>query len=172
MTKRSPWSSQHEPASPSGQDLPIHLKSARVPQLTETMRLRLLTHSSQTAAHQRCAIPPAISFPGKGSGFAAVGTSPSAHHGFIRGAIDLQSPESSIQHHSPVCGPTAVPCSCEYKQRHEENVRTDHAGTILSLPSSCRESRKHRLSLPHTQPCSFPQSCPTHPTPNFPAWSR
>ena len=47
-------------------------------------------------------------------------TSPSAHHGFIRGAIALHTPASSGQHRSPVHGPIAGPCPYAYEQVHEE----------------------------------------------------
>ena len=47
-------------------------------------------------------------------------TSPSAHQGFIRGAIALHSLSSSGQHRSPDCGPTAVPRPYKFEQEHEE----------------------------------------------------
>ena len=52
--------------------------------------------------------------------------SPSAHQGFIRGAIALTL-NSSGQHRSPVCDPIAGPRPCEYEQEHEEPQGTAHA---------------------------------------------
>ena len=65
MTGKSPWPSQHELASLSGQDLPFHLKSAWVPKLTDTMNFT--AHPNQQLV---IAVPssPAISIPRQGSG--------------------------------------------------------------------------------------------------------
>ena len=56
-----------------------------------------------------------------------MGTSPSAHQGFIRGAMALHNRSSSGQHRFPDCGPTAVPRSYKYEQEHEERGGTAHA---------------------------------------------
>ena len=62
---------------------------------------------------------------------------PSAHQGFIRGAIALHNLSSSGQHRSPDCGPTAVPRPYneqEYEERGEtgQAVRNDPFSTQLA----------------------------------------
>ena len=78
--------------------------------------------------------------------FAAVGTSSPAHQGFIRGAIALQTPASSGQHRSPVCGPIAGPCQYAYEQVHEESQGTDHAvwydPFLTQSPAATREEKR------------------------------
>ena len=92
-----------------------------------------------------------------------------------------QGCDSPPQHRSPVRGRTAVPCPYEYEQHHEKKRMNRSRCVVrssLDPVPSCRESRENLLLLqgtpeqPYPTPCSFPQSCPSHPTPNFPAWSR
>ena len=115
------WPSQHEFATLPGQDLQFHLKSAEVPKITETMSLgspRSPNSGSSSLCHPACEDLPRQRFR-----FAAVWTAPSAHQGFIRGAIALHKLASSVQHRSPDCGPTAVPRPYAYEQEHEESGR-------------------------------------------------
>ena len=144
---------QHEPASL--QDLPFHLKSARIPRLTESMSFAS-PHSPNSGSSSPRHPTREFLFLYRFR-FAAVGTSPSAHHGFIRGAIALHSLESSGQHRPQLCGPAAVPCPYECEQRHEESGGTDHAvrcDPFLtqspaargadSTPSPCRAPRNNQ----------------------------
>ena len=114
----------------------------------------------QTAVHHRCAIPHAETFPDRRFRFAAVGTSPSTHHGFHGRAIALHNRVSSGQHRFPDCGPTAVPRPHANEQEHEESGRDRpccRKKTFLNPISSCS---------------SFLQRCPTNPIPNFSARSK
>ena len=64
------------------------------------------------------------------------GGTPSAHQGFIRGAMALHTPASSGKHRFPECGPTAGPCPYEYEQVHKESQGPPTlCGTTPSLPS-------------------------------------
>ena len=92
-----------------------------------------------------------------------MGTSPSAHQGF-RGAIALQSPESSDQHRSPVCGPIAA-----LPIRVRARTRRKWRGTIPSLQYAI--SLEGTLEKPNPRSCSLPLWCPANPTPNFPTGS-
>ena len=146
------WPRQHEPASEERTGTKAHRHN----------ELHLPTLSKQVLI---IAVP---SHPRRPS-FAAVGTSPSAHHGFIRGAIALHTPASSGQHRFPVCGPIAGPCrKCTSKNTKKVRVSTTLCGTIpsfLSLqlqreptihPSPARHSGKK--TNPRT--CCFPRWCP------------
>ena len=79
--------------------------------------------------------------------------------------ISLQSPASSDQHRSQVCGPTAVPCPYEYEQRHEASGRTDHAvWHDLSFTQSPAAKRADSTS----SPCKAPRNNHTPDLSAFP----
>ena len=65
MTRMSPWPRQHKCPSPSGQDRRLHLKTAELPRLTETMSLAS-PYSPNRGSSSQC--QPTHEFhPGKGS---------------------------------------------------------------------------------------------------------
>ena len=101
-----------------GKDLPFHLKGAWVPKLTGTMSSVSL-RSPNSGSSSRCQ-PTHDLHPRQIFRFTAVGTFPSAHHGFIRGAIALHTLASSGHHRSPIHGPIAGPRPYAYEQVHEE----------------------------------------------------
>ena len=109
--------------------------------------VRLCAESTpQTAAHQ--CHPTRDFHPRYRFRFAAAGTSPSAHHGFIRDAIALHTQASSGQHRSPVRGPIVGPRPYANEQVHEESQGPDHAvwyDPFLYRVSYCSEGRKKIL---------------------------
>ena len=102
--------------------------------------------------------------------FAAVGKSPSAHHGFIRGAIALHTPTNSGQHRSPVCGLIARPCPYAYEQEHEELQGTAHA--VWYDPLFTQPPVVSRREQPYPGPFCFLQFGPAQSVPNYYAWPR
>ena len=114
----------------TAQDRRLHLKTAEPPRLTETMSL-----ASPDSPNR-----------GSSSRFAAVGTSPSAHQGFIRGVMALHTPSSNGQHRRPVCGPISGPCPYEYEQVHKESQGTAHAvwydPFLTQSPVTSREEKR------------------------------
>ena len=159
----SQWPRQHELASPSRQDLPFHLKGARVPKLTETMSFAS-PRSPNSGPSSQCQSTRDFHLP-KRFRSAAVGTSPSA---FIRGAVALHNLTSSGQHRSPVCGPTAGPCPYAHEQEHEENEGTDHAvccDPLLTQSAAAHKTGKSSHSgttKPPTSQFSPPVSRPSY----------
>ena len=106
----------------------------------ETMSFGSL-HSPNSGSLSLCA----KTVPGKGSGW-----QPSAHLGFIRGAIGLHTPASSGQQRPPVCDPTAGP-----RDRPRCEVRScpysEHSGKTrprLFSFTHYRPPHLHRKSLP------------------------
>ena len=95
-------------------------------------------HSS-SQCHHTCDLEP----PWK-SKFAAGGTSPSAHHGDIRGARALHTLEESEKHPRPVCGPIAGPCPYEYEHWRPDQEHTAHAvrWQLTHEPATPRAARK------------------------------
>ena len=89
---------------------------------------------------------------------------PSAHQGFIRGAIALHTPASSGQHRSPVRGPSAGPRPYAYEQDHKELQETAHAvwyDPLLSQsPATAREEKDSSLEGHHEQPYPRPNCFP------------
>ena len=173
MTKRSPWSSQHESASLSGEDSPFHLKRARVPKLIETMSF----DSSRAPNSGSLSLCQATreNRPDKGSDLQQLAKHPSAHQGFIRGATALHKPVSSDQHRSPVCGLIAVPCPYADEQEHAESGGTDHAVWYDPFFTQSHEARREEKNVsspqgtpekPKSRPICFLHQCPPQPTSN------
>ena len=105
-------------------------------------------HSPNSGSSSRCQ-PTHDRHPRKRLRFAAVGTSSSAHHGFIRGAMALHTPGSIGQHRSPVRGLMAGPRPYAYEQVHEEPQGTDHTVCydhfFSQSPAASREEKDSLL---------------------------
>ena len=79
-----------------------------------------------------------------------MGTSTSAHHGFIRGAIALHTPASSGQHRFPACGSKggALPVRIRTRTRGITTERPRCVARSLLYPvSRCAKGRKKILSF-------------------------
>ena len=175
----SPWPRQHDLVAPSGQDLPFHLKSAWVPKLTDTMSFAS-PHSPNTGSSSLCQ-PACEDPPQQRFRFAAVGTSPSAHHGFIRGRL----PSTAQREVTSTAPQFAVRQLCPAHTNMSNDAKkagrpTTLCGTILFFTVSPAAERAENTLSPrkapgkhHTpRPLGFPQWCPADPTLNFPTRPR
>ena len=104
--------------------------------------------------------------------FAAVGTSPSAHEGFSRGAIALHSPASSDQHRPPVCDPIAGPRPYAYEQEHEEPLGTAHAVRYDPFHAQSTVPVSNGSIPPQTPSITRPQTFPFYSLPSTPSSSE
>ena len=113
-----------------------------------------------------------------------MGTSTSAHQGFIRGAIALHTLASSGQHRSPVCGPIAGASPVRIRASTRGISRDRPRCVVRSLlnPASYwAEGRKKILTSKGTPEQSYPRlicfilQCPAQHVPNYsasPRWLR
>ena len=127
-------------------------------------------HSPNSGSSSRCQ-PTHDRHPRQRFRLAAVGTSPSAHQGFIRGAIALQIPASSGQHRFPVWPNSgALPVRIRTSARGITRDRPRCVVRPPSLPSvQLRQGKKkgsplgghHGTTIPQTYLFSPQVSSPT-----------